>query len=149
MMLAGANDTNAVFLNNRDVLKKAQDELDNPFGLPPSYCERDIEDVSTWTIKRPMRLHRTTLIVNLSKIHYDPQVWSSDQRGSLNLSHLGPGEGFVQECLLRFVAPNFCWRPFCTPYEFTTLDDAHVDMTESSELTNMKATPLDVLIAPP
>lgn len=107
----GGNDTTVItltwaltlLLNNRDVLKKAQDELDIHVGKHHQVRESDIKNLVYLQaiVKETMRLHPalplsapreamvdctiagfhvaagTRLFVNLGKLHRDPSVWSN------------------------------------------------------------------------
>ncbi|KAL4649806.1 hypothetical protein ACB092_01G041200 [Castanea dentata] len=75
-MIAGGSDTStitltwtiALLLNNRHVLKKAQDELDVQVGRERIVNELDI---SGYHVSKGTRL-----ITNVCKIHTDPRIWS-------------------------------------------------------------------------
>ncbi|KAK6125575.1 hypothetical protein DH2020_040685 [Rehmannia glutinosa] len=108
----------------------------------------------------------TWLFVNLWKLHRDPRVWGDDPlefrperflsthenvdvRGqNFELIPFGagrricPGTNFGLQ-MLHLVLANLLHG-----FELSTVSDEAVDMTESAGLTNIKATPLDVLIVP-
>ena len=108
-LILGGSDTSSgtltwaisLLLNNRQVLKKAQEELDQNVGLNRQVEESDIKNLVYLqaVIKETLRLYpagpllgpresledctvagyhvpaRTRLIVNLWKIHRDPRIW--------------------------------------------------------------------------
>lgn len=108
-LILGGSDTSSgtltwaisLLLNNRQVLKKAQEELDQNIGLNRQVEESDIKSLVYLqaVIKETLRLYpagpllgpresledctvagyhvpaRTRLIVNLWKIHRDPRIW--------------------------------------------------------------------------
>ncbi|XP_051141132.1 cytochrome P450 CYP82D47-like [Andrographis paniculata] len=200
MMLLGGVDTSAVMLvwalslllNNRHVLTKAQEELDNHVGRQRRVTESDIPNLVYLQaiIKETLRLYPaaplgtprsfirdctigqyhipkgTWLVVNMWKMHRDPEVWSNDAsefkperfltthinvdvRGQdFELIPFGagrrscPGTNFALR-MLPLVLANLLQA-----FDVATVDGRAVDMTESAGLTNLKVTPLDVLVAP-
>lgn len=198
-LIAGGSDTTAVMLiwalslvvNNRHVLKKAQEELDIHVGKERKVKETDIPKLSYHQaiIKETLRLYPagplggfreftedctvggyhiqkgTRLILNLWKLQRDASVWEDplefrperflsthkdvDVKGAhFELIPFGagrricPGTGFGLQ-LLHLVLANLLHA-----FDFSTPSDEPTDMTESTGLTNCKATPLDVLISP-
>ncbi|KAK6150746.1 hypothetical protein DH2020_015678 [Rehmannia glutinosa] len=166
----------SLLLNNRHVLKEAQEELDKHIGRERRVKESDISNLVYLQAitKETLRLYPagyhvqkgTWLIVNLWKLHRDPHVWGDDLlefkperflsthknvdvRGqNFELIPLGagrrscPGTNFGLQ-MLHLVLANLLHA-----FEVSTVSDDVVDMTESAGLTNIKATPLDVLVAP-
>lgn len=201
VLIAGGTDTTTVvlvwalslLLNNRPILKKAQDELDKHVGKERRVEESDIKNLPYLAaiIKETMRLYPagplggireftkdcdvggyhvskgTWLIVNVWKLHRDPQLWAEDPlefrpERFLDIDHksidvkgqnfefipfgagrrICPGANFGMH-MLHLVLANLLHA-----FEVSTVGDEEVDMSESVGLTNLKATPLDVLIAP-
>nr|AJD25200.1 cytochrome P450 CYP82D70 [Salvia miltiorrhiza] len=194
VLIAGGTDTTTVvlvwavslLLNNRGVLKKAQEELDKHVGRERRVEESDIKNLVYLEaiVKETLRLYPagplggireftkecnvggyhvpkgTWLIVNLWKLHRDPRAWPGD-----------PSE-FRPERFLDFKGQDFEFIPFgggrricpganfgmhmlhlvlanlLQAFELSTVCDEGVDMSESAGMTNLKATPLDVLVAP-
>ncbi|KAF3446244.1 hypothetical protein FNV43_RR11423 [Rhamnella rubrinervis] len=181
----------SLLLNNPQVLKKAQSELHQHVGRERHVKESDIKKLVYLQaiVKETLRLYPaaplsvahqsiqdctvggyhipagTRLLVNLAKIHRDPQVWS-------NPCKFEP-ERFLTDCMdLDVRGQNFEFIPFGSgrrvcpaisfalqvmhlvlakllhAFEITNPSDEPVDMSEASGLTNLKATPLDVLLTP-
>ncbi|KAK6150743.1 hypothetical protein DH2020_015675 [Rehmannia glutinosa] len=198
-LISGGTDTTTVMLvwalslllNNRHVLKEAQEELDKHIGRERRVKESDISNLVYLQAitKETLRLYPagpfatreftenchvggyhvqkgTWLIVNLWKLHRDPHVWGDDLlefkperflsthknvdvRGqNFELIPFGtgrrscPGTNFGLQ-MLHLVLANLLHA-----FEVSTVSDDVVDMTESAGLTNIKATQLDVLVAP-
>ncbi|KAF9608864.1 hypothetical protein IFM89_011902 [Coptis chinensis] len=107
----------------------------------------------------------TRLITNIRKIQQDPRLWS-------NPCDFLPERFLTTQANVDFRGQHFEFIPFGTgrrmcpgisfglqvvhltiarmlqSFDFKTPLDASVDMTESAGLTNIKATPLEVLITP-
>nr|BAU59410.1 cytochrome P450 82D125 [Fallopia sachalinensis] len=198
-MLSGASDTTLVvltwaislLLNNRDVLKKAQEELNGIVGKNKQVNESDITKLVYLQaiLKETLRLYPpaplsaprefnedctvggyhvkkgTRLIVNLSKIHRDPRVWEDpmefrperfltthkdvDVRGrSFELIPFGSGRRMCPGMSFAICNTQLLLALFLQAFELSTPDGSLVDMTESFGLTNLKATPLHVLLTP-
>ncbi|GMH16686.1 hypothetical protein Nepgr_018527 [Nepenthes gracilis] len=108
----------------------------------------------------------TRLIANLYKIQRDPLVWTKplefwperfltkhanvDVRGSLHfeLIPFGAGRRKCPGISLGLQVVHLTLASFLHAFECSTESGSPVDMTQSSGLTNLKATPLQVLIAP-
>lgn len=106
----------------------------------------------------------TWLIVNLWKLHRDPHVWSEDAwefkperflnknidvRGqNFELIPFGAGRRICPGVDFGMHTLHLILANFLQSFEFFMEYDKEVDMSESGGLTNMKATPLDVLVAP-
>ncbi|XP_073135305.1 cytochrome P450 CYP82D47-like [Henckelia pumila] len=110
----------------------------------------------------------TRLIVNLWKLHRDPSVWaeepssfmperflsrssSSDDALRQHFEYIPFGAGRRMCPAMNFGVQmmHLVLAYFLHSFDVKTPDDHQVvDMTESSGLTNMKATPLRVLVAP-
>ncbi|XVE94790.1 hypothetical protein REPUB_Repub02eG0039700 [Reevesia pubescens] len=198
-IILGGTDTNTVtitwalslLLNHRDVLKKAQHELDSYVGKERLVNESDIKNLVYLQaiIKETTRLYPaaplsvpyesiedcitggyfipagTRLLVNIPKIHRDPKVWSNpdkfqperfltthkhfDVRGQNyefipfgNGRRVCPGISFALQVLHLSLAS------LLQAFEITTLFDEPVDMVEGAGLTNLKASPLEVIFTP-
>ncbi|KAJ8772525.1 hypothetical protein K2173_027702 [Erythroxylum novogranatense] len=107
----------------------------------------------------------TRLFVNVWKIHRDPSVWSNpcnfeperfltthrdlDVRGQ-NFEYIPFGTGRRMCPGVSFALPvvQLTLAKLLQGFNFATPTGERVDMTESSGLTNLKATPLKVLIEP-
>lgn len=107
----------------------------------------------------------TRLITNLWKIHTDSEIWEDPLE-------FKPERFLTTHKDIDFSGQNFEYMPFGSgrracpgssfglqmvslslasflhAFEISTPLDAPVDMTESSGMTNLKATPLDVLVKP-
>lgn len=181
----------SLMLNNRETLKKAQEELDTHVGRKRLVNISDISELVYLQamVKEALRLHPsgplsgpreftkdciisgyhvpegTRLILNVSKMHRDPSVWSEpaefkperfltthkdvDVWGQ-HFEYLPfgggrrscPGKTFSLQMLHLTLAS------FLHGFEVSTPSNAPVDMIEIPGLTNMKSTPLEILIAP-
>ena len=181
----------ALLLNNPEALKKAQQELDQHVGRERLVKESDIKNLVFLqaVLKETMRLYPagplavpheavqdctidgydveagTRLLVNISKLHRDPKVWSEpcefrperfltthknvDVRGQ-NFEYIPfgsgrricPGISFAQQ------VAHLTLASLLHGFDITTSLDEPVDMCETVGLTNLKATPLDVLLTP-
>ncbi|KAK8561153.1 hypothetical protein V6N12_048228 [Hibiscus sabdariffa] len=195
----GAVDTNVVtltwavslLLNNRHVLKKAQDELDIHVGKERQVEESDISNLVYLQaiIKETMRLYPavplsipreamedctvagfhvpagTRLLVNLWKLQRDPSIWQKpldfmperflsdhaniDVRGQ-NFEFI-PFGGGRRICpgitfALRFL--NLALARLLHGFEWGTVSDEAIDMSESPGIAVPKATPLEVTLTP-
>jgi cytochrome P450 len=107
----------------------------------------------------------TRLIPNVWKIQTDQRVWSDplafkperflttqkdvDVRGRhFELIPFGSGRRVCPGISLGLQMVHLALASFIHMYEISTPLNAPVDMTESPGLTNLKATPLEVLITP-
>ncbi|KAF6143964.1 hypothetical protein GIB67_017572 [Kingdonia uniflora] len=196
ILVAGAADTNMVaitwalslLVNNPQVLRKAQNELDTHVGKERQADKSDITNLVYLQaiVKETLRLYPTDpllgqheatedctlagyhvpagtrLIVNLWKIQRDPSLWSNPTEFQperfletnidigLNGQHFElfpfgsgrrvcPGTSFALQVVHLTLANLIHGFELRAP-------NGPVDMTESAGLTNMKATPLEVLI---
>ncbi|KZV25682.1 hypothetical protein F511_04743 [Dorcoceras hygrometricum] len=180
----------SLLLNNRNELKRAYEELDKVVGRDRRLIESDIQNLAYLQaiVKETLRLYPalplpgrefiedctvggyhipkgTRLIVNLWKLHRDPDVWGEDPSsfrpdrfltGTSATDRLqkfvyipfGAGRRMCPAMNFGFQMLHLVLADFLHAFEVTTPDDEMVDMTESAGLTNMKATPLPVLLAP-
>ncbi|KAK2997946.1 hypothetical protein RJ639_026334 [Escallonia herrerae] len=107
----------------------------------------------------------TRLMLNLWKLQRDPKVWSNptefrperfltthkdvDAKGQhFELIPFGAGRRLCPGINFGLQMLHLVLATLLHSFELSTLVDAPVDMTESTGLTNIKATPLEVLLAP-
>ncbi|PIA48146.1 hypothetical protein AQUCO_01400612v1 [Aquilegia coerulea] len=107
----------------------------------------------------------TRLIANVSKIHRDPRVWPNpsefqperflasqadvDVRGQhFELIPFGSGRRSCPGTSFALQTVHLALARLLQGFEFQTPQEAPVDMTENPGITNLKTTPLDVLITP-
>ncbi|KAL6128220.1 hypothetical protein ACLB2K_071576 [Fragaria x ananassa] len=198
-VLLGGTDTTTVtltwalslLLNNPEVLKKAQLELDNHVGRERQVNESDLKNLAYLQaiVKETLRLYPagplsvphesredcsigdyhvssgTRLLINLSKMQRDPDVWDDpclfqperfltthknvDVRGqSFELTPFGSGRRMCPGISLALLVTQLTLAHLLHGFEITTPSDEPVDMGESSGIANMKATPLEVLLTP-
>ncbi|KAI3451539.1 hypothetical protein Pfo_008204 [Paulownia fortunei] len=170
----------SLLLNNRRVLKKAQEELDKHIGRDRQVNESDISNLVYLQaiVKETLRLYPagplggtrefskdsnvggyhvpkgTWLVVNLWKLHRDPHRFLSthknvDVRGhNFELIPFGAGRRICPGTNFGLNVLHLVLANLLQAFNLSTVSDDMVDMTESAGLTNNKATPLDVLIAP-
>ncbi|XP_040996657.1 cytochrome P450 CYP82D47-like isoform X1 [Juglans microcarpa x Juglans regia] len=199
LILAGTDTTTVtmtwalcLLLNNREALKKAQQELDLQIGRDRLVMESDVKNLVYLqaVIKETMRLYPaaplsvphesledctlagyhipmgTRLLVNLSKIHRDPQVWSDptefcperfltthkdvDFKGHhFELIPFGSGRRVCPGISFALQVMQLTLANFLHAFEIMTVPtDEPVDMTEKFGLTSLKATPLEVHLTP-
>ncbi|XP_052179402.1 cytochrome P450 CYP82D47-like [Diospyros lotus] len=198
-MILGGNDTTvatltwalALLLNNRHVLKKAQDELDIHVGKQRQVKESDVKNLVYLQaiVKETLRLYPalplsaqreamedctiagfnisagTCLLVNLWKLHRNPDIWPDplefqperfladrkdlDVRGHhFELIPFGAGRRICPGITFALQVLHLTLASLLHGFELGTVSDLKVDMTESPGLTVPKATPLEVLLTP-
>ncbi|KAJ9674580.1 hypothetical protein PVL29_023865 [Vitis rotundifolia] len=199
-LIVGGSDTTVVtltwelslLLNNRDTLKKAQEELDHiQVGKKRLVNEQDISKLVYLQaiVKETLRLYLpvtlggprqftedctlggyhvskgTRLILNLSKIQKDPRIWLGptefqperfltthkdlDPRGKyFEFIPFGIGRRACTGIAFALQMLHLTLANFLQAFDFSTPSNALVDMRESLGLTNMKSTPIEVLISP-
>nr|GEZ45205.1 cytochrome P450 CYP82D47-like [Tanacetum cinerariifolium] len=182
----------SLLLNNRNVLKKAQEELDTHVGKDRRVNESDIQNLVYLQaiIKETLRLYPagflggprafsedctvagyhvpkgTWLLVNMWKLHRDPNIWSDpcdfiperfltpkhkdvDVKGTdFELIPFGAGRRSCPGMGLAVHMLHVVLATLLQNFKMSTANDAQVDMTESPGLTNAKTTPLEVLFVP-
>ncbi|KAL5571725.1 hypothetical protein UlMin_021322 [Ulmus minor] len=181
----------SLLLNNRDTLKKVQEELDEHVGRQRQVKESDLKNLVYLQaiIKETLRLYPagplsvpheaiedcnvggynveagTRLLVNLSKLHRDPRVWLDpdefkperfltdhkdiDLRGqNFEFIPFGSGRRICPGISFALQAMQLTLANLLHGFNLTTPFDEPVDMRESIGLTNLKTTPLDVLLNP-
>ncbi|XP_059454698.1 cytochrome P450 CYP82D47-like [Corylus avellana] len=183
--------TLSLLLNNQEALKKAQQELDVQIGRERQVKESDIKNLVYLQaiIKEAMRLYPagpltipresmedctlagyhvpagTQLLVNISKIHRDPHMWSDpnefqperfltshkgvDVKGQhFEFLPFGSGRRMCPGISLALQVMQLTLATLLHAFEIATPSDELVDMTEKVGLTDMKATPLEVHLTP-
>lgn len=107
----------------------------------------------------------TRLWANLWKIHRDPSVWPNpdqfepdrfltthkhiDTKGHhFELLPFGSGRRSCPGIFLALQFVQFTLATLIHGFEFKTMSDEPIDMTESIGLTNSKVTPLEVVVTP-
>ncbi|KAL5790823.1 hypothetical protein ACOSQ2_005711 [Xanthoceras sorbifolium] len=198
-LILGGNDTTVVtltwalslLLNNRRVLKKAQDELNLHVGKHRQVEESDIKNLIYLQaiVKETLRLHPalplsspreamedctvagfhipagTRLFVNLWKLHRDPSIWLNPSEfvperflnhhanldvGGLHFEYLPFGSGRRKCPGISFALQvlHLTLARLLHTFEFGTVSDSAVDVSEGPGLTVPKATPLEVILTP-
>ncbi|XP_059445282.1 cytochrome P450 CYP82D47-like [Corylus avellana] len=181
----------SLLLNNREALKKAKEELDVQIGRERQVKESDMKNLVYLQaiLKETMRLYPagplsvphesmedctlasyhipagTRLLVNISKIHRDPQVWSDpnefrperfltthmgvDVRGQyFEFIPFGTGRRMCPGISFALQVMQLTLATLLHSFEIANPSDEAVDMTETVGLTNLKATPLQVHLTP-
>ncbi|GMJ02645.1 cytochrome P450, family 82, subfamily C, polypeptide 4 [Hibiscus trionum] len=181
----------SLLLNNRDELRKLQQELDIHVGKDKLVEEADIKNLVYLKaiIKETLRLYPagplgvphesmedctvsgyhvpagTRLFVNISKIQRNPRVWSDpcefqpqrflttykdiDLKGkNFELIPFSSGRRMCPGVSLAVQVLELVLASVVQGFELKTPLDEAVDMSESIGMTNLKATPLQVLITP-
>ncbi|CAL5333665.1 unnamed protein product [Camellia sinensis] len=198
-MILGGNETTGVsltwaislLLNNRHVLKKAQDELDIHVGKNRQVDESDIKNLLYLQaiVKETLRLYPalplslareamedctvagfhipagTRLLVNLWKLHRDPNIWSNpldfqperflvdqidlDVKGlHFEFVPFGSGRRICPGITFALQVLHLTLARLLHGFELGTVSDLEVNMTESPGLSAPKATPVEVLLTP-
>ncbi|RXH73145.1 hypothetical protein DVH24_012829, partial [Malus domestica] len=179
----------SLLLNNREALKKAQEELDNQVGREMQVKESDVKSLVYLQaiIKETLRLyphsplsipHECIEDCNVGNgtnyhvktgtrllIHWNPNVCLDpfrfqperfltthkdfDVRGhNFEFIPFGSGRRMCPRVSLGLQVVQLTLAQLLHGFEIATPPDEPVDMTESSGVTNMKATPLEVLLSP-
>lgn len=196
MILAGTDTTSvtltwalSLLLNNKDVMKKTQAELDSIVGKERQVNESDIKNLVYLqaVIKETLRLYpaaplsapreaitdctvsgyhipaSTQLFINLYKIQRDPELWTDplkfhperflttckdyDVRGqNFEFMPFGSGRRICSGISFALQFMHFTLANLLHGFEISTPSDETVDMTESFGITNLKATPLEVIL---
>ncbi|KAJ0802584.1 putative cytochrome P450 [Helianthus annuus] len=181
----------SLLLNNPNALKIAQDEIDEHVGRDRLVEETDIKNLVYLDaiIKETMRLYPagplslphesiddcivsgydvptgTRLLVNLWKIHHDPNIWSDpyefkperfltsqkeiDLKGNhFELLPFGSGRRMCPGVSFALRVLSLALANLIQQFVINKPSNEPIDMTESLGLTSSKATPLEVLLAP-
>ncbi|XVE94801.1 hypothetical protein REPUB_Repub02eG0040800 [Reevesia pubescens] len=198
-LIGSASDTTKVtliwalslLLNNRQSLKKVQEELDVQVGKERLVTDSDLNKLKYFqaVVKETLRLHPPALLLprlctqditlngyhvsagtwvflNLWKIQTDPRVWSDpyefkperffaashkdvDVRGQhFEMIPFGCGRRLCPGITLGLQMLHLTLASLLHAFHISTPSNARVDMTETVGLTNIKASPLEVLITP-
>ncbi|GMP48295.1 hypothetical protein CsSME_00015695 [Camellia sinensis var. sinensis] len=198
-MILGGNDTTGValtwaislLLNNRHVLKKAQDELDIHVGKNRQVDESDIKNLVYLQaiVKETLRLYPTLplsvpreamedctvagfhipagtrLLVNLWKLHRDPNIWSNpldfqperflvdqidlDVKGHhFEFIPFGSGRRICPGISFALQVMHLTLARLLHGFELGRVSDLEVNMTESPGMTAPKATPVEARLTP-
>ncbi|XVF63952.1 hypothetical protein PTKIN_Ptkin09bG0128100 [Pterospermum kingtungense] len=183
--------TLALLLNNRHALEKAQEELDIQIGKGRLVNDSDIDKLVYLQaiVKESLRLYPagplggarelsedctiggylvpkgTRLIVNLWKIHRDPQAWSDPlefkpERFVTSQSHIdvkgqdfelipfGAGRRLCPGSNFGLQMTHLVLASLLHAFDILNPSNEPVDMTGSPGLTNIKATPLEIRVKP-
>ncbi|WRX14750.1 Cytochrome P450 - like 10 [Theobroma cacao] len=198
-LILGGNDTNVItltwalslLLNNRHVLKRAQDELDIHVGKHRKVEESDINN-SVYLqaiVKETLWLHPavplsvpreamedctiagfhvpagTRLLVNLWKLQRDPSIWQKpseflperflSDHANLDLTDqnfefipFGSGRRICPGISFALQVMHLALARLLHGFEWGTVSDTAIDMSETPGLTVPKATPLEVTLTP-
>ncbi|XP_048139196.1 cytochrome P450 CYP82D47-like [Rhodamnia argentea] len=181
----------SLLVNNRRVLKKAQEELDAHVGKSRAVEESDAKKLTYLQaiVKETLRLYPpvpiglrssmeectfstgfripagTRLLFNIGKIQRDERVWSNpdefqperfltthenvDMTGqNFELIPFGAGRRSCPGTSLGLRMAHLVLASLLQSFEIATVSDDAVDMTESPGLSNLKATPLEVMLIP-
>ncbi|PON82420.1 Cytochrome P450, E-class, group I [Trema orientale] len=178
-----------LLLNNPLALKKAQQELDEQIGRERQVKESDIKNLVYLQaiLKETLRLYPgfpfhqesaedcilggyyipagTRLLVNTSKLHRDPKVWSDPNEfrperfltTHQNLDLRGQNFEFIPFGSGRRICPGISFSlaimqltlaVLLHEFDIKTTSDQPVDMSIAPGITSLKALPLDVLLTP-
>ncbi|KAK4781649.1 hypothetical protein SAY86_015751 [Trapa natans] len=198
MILAGTETTMvsmtwalSLLLNNKESLKKVQQELDSNIGSDRLVTESDLKNLPYLqaVTKETLRLYPplplaipheaiedcnisgyhvpkgTRIILNLHKIHREAKVWPGpaefrperfltthsnfDVNGqNYELLPFGSGRRMCPSSLLALQLLGLSLASFLHAFDVRTPEDRAVDMKEANGMSNLKVSPLDVLVTP-
>nr|BBD34745.1 putative cytochrome P450 [Eschscholzia californica subsp. californica] len=149
-------------IKNLVYLQSVMKETMRRYPGTPLYVRESIEDCTIAGYDVPTG---TRLVVNAWKIQHDPQVWSNpfefnperfltthkdiDVRGqNFELIPFGAGRRMCPGASLGLQVVHLTLARLVHGFEFKTPDGEPMDMTESIGLTNLKATPLEIMLTP-
>ncbi|KAK2657354.1 hypothetical protein Ddye_010406 [Dipteronia dyeriana] len=165
----------SLLLNNPHELKKAQEELHLYIGKDRQVEESDIKNLNylqaitieklrlyppspiialraameDCTLSNGYRIHAAThLMVNAWKIQHDERVWPDPDRFFPERFLTSHKDIDVRGASLSLQVVHFTLASFLQSFEVAKLSNEDVNMTESTGLTNLKATPRQVLLTP-
>ncbi|XP_028783173.1 cytochrome P450 CYP82D47-like [Neltuma alba] len=181
----------SLLVNNREVLKRAVDEIDTQVGGERLASESDLKNLPYLEaiLKETLRLYPaaplnlphesmedctvagyhipsgTHLLTNLSKIHRDPRVYEDplefrpdrflnthkdlDLRGQhFELIPFGAGRRICPGVSFALLMMQLTLANLLHGFDIATPDNQPTDMREQVGLTNIKASPLRVLLTP-
>ncbi|XP_057536942.1 cytochrome P450 CYP82D47-like isoform X2 [Amaranthus tricolor] len=179
----------SLLLNNKDILKKAQAELDTVVGNERHVEESDLKSLVYLQaiLKESMRLYPpgplsvpreaitdctvggyhiqagTQLYINLYKLQRDPKVWENplefhperfltthkdyDVKGKhFEILPFGTGRRICPGITFSLQTMLFILANLLHEFDISVPSHEAVDMTESFGLSNIKATPLEVIL---
>lgn len=198
MILAGTETTMvsmtwalSLLLNNREALKKAQQELDDQIGRDRRVNESDLKNLpyiqaiikETFRLYPPLPLalpHEaiedcnisgyfipkgTQILLNLHKIQREAEAWPSpaefrperfltthenfDVKGqNYELLPFGSGRRMCPGSSLALQLVGLALTSFLHAFDVRMQGDQAVDMGEAVGMSNLKVTPLEVLVTP-
>nr|GMD75289.1 cytochrome P450 CYP82D47-like [Ipomoea batatas] len=181
----------SLILNNYGVLEKIRAELDINVGRERHVNQSDLNNLTYLqaVVKETLRLYPpsplllphesiddcnvtgyyiqkgTRILVNVSKIHRDPDFWPNpnvfrperflsehkeiDVRGNhFELIPFGSGRRMCPGISLGLQVVELTLASLIHSFDLKRISDEPIDMTEGIGLTNMKATALDALFSP-
>lgn len=182
----------SLVLNNYSVLKNIQVELDIYVGKERRVNQFDLNKLTYLraVVKETLRLYPpaplllphestddcvvngynirkgTRILVNVSKIHRDPEIWSDpntfrperflmnehkeiDVRGNhFELIPFGSGRRICPGVSLSLQVVELSLASLIHGFDLKRISDELIDMTESAGIVNVKATPLYVFLSP-
>nr|GMD81454.1 cytochrome P450 CYP82D47-like [Ipomoea batatas] len=182
----------SLVLNNYSVLKNIQVELDIYVGKERRLNQFDLNKLTYLraVVKETLRLYPpaplllphestddcvvngynirkgTRILVNVSKIHRDPEIWSDpntfrperflmnehkeiDVRGNhFELIPFGSGRRICPGVSLSLQVVELSLASLIHGFDLKRISDELIDMTESAGIVNVKATPLYVFLSP-
>lgn len=179
-------------LNNRHVMKLAQEEIDAKVGTERLVEDSDIENLVYLqaVVKETLRLHPplpflvpheamedctvcgyhipkgTQLYVNVWRLHRDPEIWSEPEKflperfltssieadmasnRQFQFIPFGYGRRSCPGMLYAMRVTHLTVARLLQGFNFSTLSNAALDMTEGLGITLPRANPLEVLVTP-
>ncbi|KAI3871379.1 hypothetical protein MKW92_017300 [Papaver armeniacum] len=144
----------SLLVNHPHILQKVHEEMDT-----------HVESTEDCTLLGYHIPAATRLMVNISKVQRDPQVWTSPSEfkperflagGEVDVSRdhsfqfmpFGGGRRSCPGTSLALQVVHLALARLIHGFDFKTPSGDPTDMTESPGLTNVKATPLDLLVTP-
>ncbi|KAJ4827439.1 hypothetical protein Tsubulata_011092 [Turnera subulata] len=185
-LLLGGSDTTVItitwalslLLNNPNVLKKAQEELDDCVGMHRLVDESDINNLAYLQaiVKETLRLYPAAPLgppreamedceIAGFHLHRDPRIWSNplefyperfltehtnvDVRGmDFEYTPFGSGRRMCPGVTFALQIVHLILARLLQGFELRTVSDTTVDMSESPGMTLPRAAPLDVVLKP-
>ncbi|XP_019161657.1 PREDICTED: cytochrome P450 CYP82D47-like [Ipomoea nil] len=175
-------------LNNRHVMKLAQEEIDTKVGTERLVEDSDIENLVYLqaVVKETLRLHPplpflvpheamedctvggyhipkgTQLYVNVWRLHRDPEIWSQPEKflperfleadvaanRQFQFIPFGSGRRSCPGMLYAMRVTHLTLARLLQGFNFSTVSNAALDMTEGLGITLPRANPLEVLVTP-
>ncbi|RXH91258.1 hypothetical protein DVH24_020281 [Malus domestica] len=159
----------SLLLSNREALRKAQEELDKQVGREGQVKESDVKNLVyskqlskklyVYILLRHSQSHmnagRTALFSEtrmsssiLANSNQKAQRYFDVRGQNFEFIPFGSGRRMCPGVSLALQVVQLTVAQLLHGFEIETMSDEPVDMTESSGITNMKATPLNVLLTP-